>query len=1435
GGPDVRLSGFELRPFSSGVLLTADAHDAVVDHNLIVVGFAGVRLDGDKSAAPHRYGAGHLIERNLIVDSALWSLNQPADATVPWCFVKCEVLNADGTTYAARVGEGNETTGVWSRGGAQQVVVRRNTIDGPFNGIGAFNADFDRYATQDQDVHDNLLRHISDDAFEPEQVAINWRLWNNRVEQSSVVLSTGPVAYGPLYLVRNQAWRVGKDGVGRKNDGAVGVAATFFKYSGASTPPARVFVLHNTLWTDSTFATAADPQQGVDGSGQYAGAGPSAELFYLRNNVIRATRYALQSAGWDEAANAFSTSDPLRGFAGPSGTWTAAQVDAALGNPTGGVLAPPPTSPFVDAGVPVPNVSDHFGSDDTGYTGNRPDLGASELSAATAPPTFTLTPTPTETPTSTATLTRTPTATVTPTETPTATPTATSTSTATETPTDTATSTATSTPAPSLAVAPSSALTGGPLTATWTNVSDPSAHDWLGVYQVGARDRDPLTWVYVSCGSEPIAPLANGSCTLAAPATAGTYEVRLFAADSFTRLASSGALVVIAPTPTATSTPTPTDTATPTATDTATPTPAPSLAAPSSALKGSTFTAAWTGLPEASARDWIGLYPPGARDRDPLVWQYVSCGPSPVAPRPSGSCSFDAPASPGAYELRLFADDSFVRLATSGALTVVTPTPTATDTPTSTATPTATDTATQAPAPSLAASTGALPAQPFTVTWTNVSEASARDWIGLYPPGARDRDPLVWQYVSCGPSPAAPRPSGSCSFDAPASPGAYELRLFADDSFVRLATAVVAVVTPTPTATDTATPTATDTATPTPPPSLAAPSSAVTGSTFTAAWTNVSEASARDWIGLYPPGARDRDPLVWQYVSCGPSPVAPRPSGSCSFDAPASPGAYELRLFADDSFVRVATAVVAVITPTPTGTATETGTATSTPTQTFTPTVTGTPTERPTSTPMASLVAQGSALTSAPLVATWTNIANATATDWLGLYPAGAEDRDYAAWLYVSCGPMPVAPRPSGSCLFVAPAVPGTYELRLFAEDSFTRLASAVVVVTSPTSTGTGTATVTPTPTLTPTASSTPTVTPTDTATDTPTETPIDTATSTPTETGTPTATPTATVSATATSTETATATPSDTATATESPTHTPTESPTATATATETPTATETATQTPSETPTITSTATATATGTGTATATASPTETPTESPTTTPTKTDTAIPTDTATSTPTTTTTATETPTVTPTGTPTETPSATPTETPSATPTETGTPTPTDTATPNETATHTPTATPTTTPTETPTPSATATGSPTATPSATATDPPTATPTDPATATPTATATAGGGDVGGTGGPPPAGIDGTVPPPSGTGPATPTPPPPPPAPAASATATPTVRPTATPTWTASPTATPAPLAATVPTDRRTEPTPPVVRPPQSAHYPLWLPIAVRENRPAR
>src|SRR5439155_4295333 len=152
----------------------------------------------------------------------------------------------------------------------------------------------------------------------------------------------------------------------------------------------------------------ADPQKGVDGAGQYAGGGSSPERFYLRDNVLRATRYAFQAAAWDEDANSFSTADPTRGLVAYGQRWGqdvaayraaalaasgratstnaawdpttgagafTAPTDAWLTDPAGGDLTLAPGSPLIDAGVPVPNLSDRPGID---FTGSAPDLGASE-------------------------------------------------------------------------------------------------------------------------------------------------------------------------------------------------------------------------------------------------------------------------------------------------------------------------------------------------------------------------------------------------------------------------------------------------------------------------------------------------------------------------------------------------------------------------------------------------------------------------------------------------------------------------------------------------------------------------------------------------------------------------------------------------------------------------------------------------------------------------------------------------------------------------------------------------------------------------------------------------------------------------------------------------------------------------------------------------
>ena len=89
---------------------------------------------------------------------------------------------------------------------------------------------------------------------------------------------------------------------------------------------------------------------------------------------------------------------------------------------------------------------------------------------------------------------------------------------------------------------------------------------------------------------------------------------------------------------------------------------------------GGTVTASWSGITAPTPKDWIGLYASGAADTKFTNWVYVSCSTVAGTARASGSCSYLLPAalSAGNYELRLFANDGFTRLATSSTLTVST-------------------------------------------------------------------------------------------------------------------------------------------------------------------------------------------------------------------------------------------------------------------------------------------------------------------------------------------------------------------------------------------------------------------------------------------------------------------------------------------------------------------------------------------------------------------------------------------------------------------------------------------------------------------------------------------------------------------------------------------------------------------------------------------
>jgi hypothetical protein len=81
------------------------------------------------------------------------------------------------------------------------------------------------------------------------------------------------------------------------------------------------------------------------------------------------------------------------------------------------------------------------------------------------------------------------------------------------------------------------------------------------------------------------------------------------------------------------------------------------------------------------------------------------------------------------------------------------------------------------------------PAGVLTVAWSNVAKPTAYDWVGLFAAGAPDWAVKTWKYTDGA-------ASGSTSLTVPwgTAPGAYEVRLFANNSTTRIGTATVTVV-----------------------------------------------------------------------------------------------------------------------------------------------------------------------------------------------------------------------------------------------------------------------------------------------------------------------------------------------------------------------------------------------------------------------------------------------------------------------------------------------------------------------------------------------------------------------------------------------------------------------------------------------------------------
>jgi hypothetical protein len=70
------------------------------------------------------------------------------------------------------------------------------------------------------------------------------------------------------------------------------------------------------------------------------------------------------------------------------------------------------------------------------------------------------------------------------------------------------------------------------------------------------------------------------------------------------------------------------------------------------------------------------------------------------------------------------------------------------------------------------------------------------------------------------------------------------------------------------------------------------------------------------------------------------------------------------------------------------------------------------------------------------------------ATDWIGFYAAGADDRAYQQWTFLNGSQsLPASGLMNASLQFTAPQTPGSYDIRWFANGGYTRLATGTIIV----------------------------------------------------------------------------------------------------------------------------------------------------------------------------------------------------------------------------------------------------------------------------------------------------------------------------------------------------------------------------------------------------
>lgn len=461
-----------------------------------------------------------------------------------------------------------------------------------------------------------------------------------------------------------------------------------------------------------------------------------------------------------------------------------------------------------------------------------------------------------------------------------------------------------------------------------------SSRDWIGLFHAGDDNTEFIAWRYL-----PLTQTTSGTVTFTEVAGVGAYEVRVFLRNEFTAGGSSDFFTVI---------------------DSGTNDPFAIDVVDRSISRGDDVEADWTApRNRSSSQDWIGLFREGASNNRYLDYEYIADGAT------AGSVSFNIDDN-GQYRLRMFINNSFTKVAESQLIQV------------------GPRTQDDEEYSLEIQDTEIVLGEKAVVEWTAPIDRSRRDWIGLFEDGASDEDYLQYHYLG------SRYTEGEVEFTIE-EPGEYEFRLFEDNTFEKILEAddELRVVNPQGDDAIYRLERRTD--------------PVIVGQTMRIGWEKpASRTTNRDWIGLFSSGAADTDYISYHYLP------ARTGSGEVSIPLPTTPGQYEVRMFINNTFTRVAQlSSFSVITD-------------------------------PSRSEYELTLEQTEDLADRVFSVRWEiPEGEGLARDWIGLYREGAADRSYQAYQYTN-----------GAATGVAEfriSTPGRYVFRYLKNNQFDRVTESPV------------------------------------------------------------------------------------------------------------------------------------------------------------------------------------------------------------------------------------------------------------------------------------------------------------------------------------------------------------------------------------------------------